>query len=66
MVAGLADRLKAQPDDPEGWVRLVRAYAVLGETAKREAALKAASIRYAKQPEILEQLSEAAKAEPMR
>jgi cytochrome c-type biogenesis protein CcmH len=58
--------LKAEPDDPEGWVRLVRAYAVLGETAKREAALKDASTRYAKRPDILEQLSKAAGAEPMR
>ena len=66
MVAGLAERLKAQPDDPEGWVRLVRAYAVLGETARREAALKEASTRYAKRPDILEQLSKAASAEPMR
>jgi cytochrome c-type biogenesis protein CcmH len=66
MVAGLAARLKAQPDDPEGWVRLVRAYAVLGETAKREAALKDASTRYAKRPEVLEQLAKAASAEPMR
>ena len=66
MVAGLAERLKSQPDDPEGWVRLVRAYAVLGETAKREAALKEASTRYAKRPDILEQLTKAASAEPMR
>ena len=55
MVAGLAARLKTNPDDPEGWVRLVRAYAVLGETARREAALKDASLRYAKRyrPEFL-------------
>jgi len=66
MVAGLAERLKTKPDDPEGWVRLVRAYAVLGETAKRETALREASVRYAKRPDILEQLAKAAGAEPMR
>ena len=66
MVAGLAERLQTHPDDPEGWVRLVRAYAVLGETVKREAALKDASTRYAKRPDILEQLAKAAGAEPMR
>ena len=66
MVAGLAERLKAKPDDPEGWVRLVRAYAVLGETARREAALREARTRYAKRPDILEQLATAARAEPMR
>ena len=66
MVAGLAARLKTQPDDPEGWVRLVRAYAVLGDTAKREAALRDASTRYSKRPDILDQLANAAGAEPMR
>ncbi|SER04911.1 cytochrome c-type biogenesis protein CcmH [Faunimonas pinastri] len=30
MVGRLADRLHAQPDDVEGWLRLVRAYSVLG------------------------------------
>lgn len=31
MVTRLADRLKENGDDPEGWMRLVRAYSVLGE-----------------------------------
>jgi cytochrome c-type biogenesis protein CcmH len=66
MVAGLAERLSKAPDDPQGWVRLVRAYAVLGDTAKREAALREASTRYANKPEILDQLSKAAAAEPMK
>ena len=66
MVAGLAERLSKAPDDPQGWVRLVRAYAVLGETAKREAALREASTRYANKPEILDELSKAAEAEPMK
>ncbi len=38
MVARLADRLKQNGDDPDGWARLVKAYGVLGETAKAEAA----------------------------
>jgi len=66
MVQGLADRLKTSPDDPAGWVRLVRAYAVLGETGQRDAALKSASQRYASKPDILAQLKEAAAAAPMR
>jgi cytochrome c-type biogenesis protein CcmH len=66
MVQGLADRLKTSPDDPAGWVRLVRAYAVLGESDKRDAALKSASQRYASKPDVLAQLQEAAKAAPMR
>jgi cytochrome c-type biogenesis protein CcmH len=39
MVAGLAERLKRTPNDPEGWQRLVRSYAVLGEADKARAAL---------------------------
>jgi cytochrome c-type biogenesis protein CcmH len=39
MVAGLAERLRAHPRDPQGWQRLVRAYAVLGDRAKASAAL---------------------------
>jgi cytochrome c-type biogenesis protein CcmH len=42
MVAGLAARLTAHPADPDGWERLVRAYAVLGERDKAHAALSAA------------------------
>jgi cytochrome c-type biogenesis protein CcmH len=59
MVDGLAARLKANPDDPAGWVRLVRAYAVLGETDRRDAALAAARRRYAGRPDVLAQLNAA-------
>ncbi|CEJ09912.1 hypothetical protein BN1110_00183 [bacterium YEK0313] len=42
MVDGLAARLAADGSDFEGWLRLVRSYAVLGETAKaRQAAAEA-------------------------
>ncbi len=66
MVSGLAAKLEANPDDAEGWVKLVRAYAVLGDTAKRDAAYAAARARYAQQPQVTQQLDEAARAEPMR
>ena len=56
MVDGLAARLKANPDDPDGWVRLVRAYTVLGETDRRAAALIDARARYAGRPEVLKAL----------
>lgn len=39
MVEGLARRLQDQPDDADGWLRLARAYTVLGETDKARAAL---------------------------
>ncbi|MCC0004754.1 MAG: c-type cytochrome biogenesis protein CcmI [Methylobacteriaceae bacterium] len=38
MVARLADRLKQNGDDPEGWARLVRAYGVLGEKDRADEA----------------------------
>lgn len=66
MVDGLAARLEAQPDDPEGWVRLVRSYAVLGETQRRDAALARARARFAADPAILQALDAAARTEPMR
>ena len=38
MVDRLANRLKENPDDLAGWTRLERAYRVLGDTAKADAA----------------------------
>ena len=61
MVAGLAARLKRHPDEPQGWIRLVRAYTVLGEAEQRDAALDQARRLYAARPDILAQLT-AAKA----
>ncbi len=42
MVQRLADRLEDNPDDPEGWRRLAKAYEVLGEKEKAEQARKKA------------------------
>jgi cytochrome c-type biogenesis protein CcmH len=46
MVEGLAARLEAQPNDPEGWRRLGRAWRTLGEHDKAKAA-------YAKAAELM-------------
>jgi cytochrome c-type biogenesis protein CcmH len=51
MVAGLAARLKAHPDDGPGWQRLIRAYAVLGEKDKARQAIADARKAMAAQPE---------------
>jgi cytochrome c-type biogenesis protein CcmH len=59
MVDGLAARLAANPDDPDGWVRLVRAYAVLGEAEKRDAALARARVLYKDKPDVLKALDQA-------
>jgi cytochrome c-type biogenesis protein CcmH len=42
MVTGLAERLKKEPNDPAGWLRLIRAYSVLGERDKAKEALASA------------------------
>jgi len=62
MVDGLAARLKANPNDPAGWVRLVRAYSVLGEADRRDAALAEARRRYAGHADILAALDQATRA----
>jgi cytochrome c-type biogenesis protein CcmH len=62
MVDRLAARLQANPDDPQGWMRLVRAYSVLGETARRDQALATARARYASRPEVLSGLDQAQRA----
>jgi cytochrome c-type biogenesis protein CcmH len=59
MVDGLAQRLAAHPDDPAGWVRLVRAYTVLGETGRRDAALAEARRRFAGRAEVIAALDAA-------
>ena len=46
MVARLAERLEAQPDDADGWLRLARAYDVLGEPGKAaDARTRAEAVR---------------------
>lgn len=43
MVDGLADRLKREPGDADGWIMLLRSRMQLGETGKAEAALRDAT-----------------------
>jgi len=62
MVAGLAARLKTQPGDPAGWQKLVRAYAMLEDKPRAQAALADARAAMAKDPQALAQLAAEAKA----
>jgi cytochrome c-type biogenesis protein CcmH len=61
MVDRLATRLKQNGDDVEGWLRLVRAYMVMGEADKARGALTDARQAVAKDPERLRQLKEGLK-----
>ena len=60
MVARLAERLKADGSDLDGWVRLVRSYLVLGDEAKAQAALEDGRRALASDPDKLRRLDEAA------
>jgi cytochrome c-type biogenesis protein CcmH len=61
MVDRLATRLKQNGDDVEGWLRLVRAYMVLGEGDKAKSALTDARQAVANDAERLRQLNEGLK-----
>ncbi len=62
MVNRLAERLKNSGSDPEGWVKLVRSYTVLGENDKAIAATADARRALADDPTKLQQFNEALKA----
>ena len=62
MVEMLAARLKADPNDALGWVRLMRAYTVLGETQKAKQALVSARKAFADNKDAQTAFTTAAKA----
>jgi cytochrome c-type biogenesis protein CcmH len=62
MVQRLESRLKREPNDPEGWQRLVRAYAVLGEMDKARAALETARTVFKGNAATLAMLQDEARA----
>ncbi|MEO8301506.1 MAG: tetratricopeptide repeat protein [Rhizomicrobium sp.] len=62
MVDMLAARLKADPNDALGWVRLMRAYTVLGETQKAKQALISARKAFADNKDAQTAFTTAAKA----
>ncbi len=61
MVDRLASRLKQNGDDVEGWLRLVRAYMVMGDRDKAKSALTDARQAVANDAERLRQLNEGLK-----
>ncbi|HZT26063.1 MAG TPA: c-type cytochrome biogenesis protein CcmI [Pseudolabrys sp.] len=62
MVARLADRLKQNGDDVEGWQRLLRAYVVLNERDKAQAAAGDARKALASDPEKLRRIEDVIKS----
>lgn len=61
-VAQLAGRLKQKNDDIEGWQRLLRAYMVLGERDKAQAAAADARRALAGEPDKLRQIDDMVKS----
>jgi cytochrome c-type biogenesis protein CcmH len=56
MVSGLAAKLQSNGKDLDGWMRLVRAYTVLGRGKDASTALASARTNFAGDPKALEQL----------
>ena len=57
MVSGLAARLEDDPQDLPGWIRLIHAYSVLGQTDEARKALDKARAAFADQPDKLAALN---------
>jgi cytochrome c-type biogenesis protein CcmH len=62
MVARLADRLKSNGNDLEGWQRLLRAYVVLGDRDKAQAAAADAKKALAAEPAKLHEIEDVIKS----
>jgi cytochrome c-type biogenesis protein CcmH len=62
MVARLSDRLHANGDDVDGWLRLVRAYVVLGERDKAKGAADDARHALASRPDDVKRIDDLVKA----
>ncbi len=65
MVERLAARLQTQPNDPEGWARLIRAYGVLHQDDKRAAAVAQAQRLFKDRPDALKTALAGAAAPPI-
>jgi cytochrome c-type biogenesis protein CcmH len=52
MVNGLAERLKTEPNNPDGWARLMQAYMVMGQEGDAKAAYEKARTVFADQPDL--------------
>jgi cytochrome c-type biogenesis protein CcmH len=64
MVAGLAARLAADPNDPAGWARLIRSYGVLHDAPAQADALAKARKLFAGKPDALGPIEAEARDHP--
>lgn len=62
MVSGLAERLKKDGRDLQGWLRLARAYKVLGKPAEAKEALLSARKAFAGEEKAISEIAEAEKS----
>ncbi|MGQ3672874.1 c-type cytochrome biogenesis protein CcmI [Xanthobacter sp. TB0136] len=60
MVSRLEDRLNDEPNDLDGWLRLARAFTVMGENDKAKGALEKARTIFAQNPQALARINDAA------
>ena len=60
-MAGLAQKLETNPNDLEGWLRLLRAYVVLGDQAEAINSFGKAKAAFASQPDALARLEQTAR-----
>ena len=56
MVAGLAARLEENPNDPDGWIMLIRSYSTLGRDKKAKTAYDNALQQFAGNDAVLAKL----------
>lgn len=56
MVASLAARLDEEPNDLEGWLRLIRSYSVMGDNKSAKAAVDKATFTFLTNPQALQQI----------
>ena len=62
MVERLAKRLEGSPNDPDGWIMLIRSRMVLNDSTEATAAFKRAMDIFANNPEVKERIRLAAQA----
>ncbi|WP_026941264.1 hypothetical protein [Hellea balneolensis] len=60
MVEGLAMRLEEEPNDPQGWQRLLRARKVLGQTEKLQADIARMKLVFKDRPDVIEAIMQSA------